>query len=468
LNAADGIGKAVCFAAIAVERTSFHFDQPYDYSIAPGMQIAVGSRVKVPFGTGKPRLGVVLELHNREPSAQTKPIAQLLDQSPLLPEDLVSLIPWLKERCFCTLYEAYCAMIPAGLRHSMHVLYSALPAGEAPPDSLLDADELRLVQALRNARKAFSRREGLLKKCGLPTESSLPERLAERGYLLRHTDALQNQPERIAQVYRLTGPEQGQLAPRQAEAVDFLRENGAASMKELCGYLGVSPAVVQALEKKNAIYKCDEPVGVAFLPPAQNFTPAGGENAPPTAPIELTPAQQLAFDRLHKPQKPVALLFGITGSGKTSVYLKLIDEALAQGKSAMVLVPEISLTPQMLGIFTRRYGSKVALYHSARSVGERTQAWHKLRSGEAKVVLGTRSAAFAPLQHIGLIVMDEEHEHTYKSEQSPRYHARDVAKYRAKQHGALLLLSSATPSVESYANALSGRYQLETLPERFG
>jgi len=483
----EGFESCLPFSAccsVAVEKTNFSYDQPYDYAIPPTLRgrALPGCRVMVPFGPGgKPRMGVILALHDKEPERPTKPIAKLLDESPLLPEDLTALIPWLAERCFCTLYEAFRAMVPAGLRYSMQTLYTTAAPEDTPPETLLDGEERRLLEFLRRPRRgAFVRREALLKKCGLPPDSALPERMAERGFLLRHTDALQKQGD-LARVYRLAEEGEDEAhTPRQTEVLDFLRQNGAATMKELCGYLGVSPGVVKALEKKGAVLAADAPgasVGVACKPPDDenqciDSTP-DGLRATLTAPvITLTPEQQRAFSNLHRyiAQNAfrTALLYGVTGSGKTSVYLRLIDETLARSRGAIVLVPEISLTPQMLGIFARRYGGQVTLYHSSMSVGERTGSWRRAREGRARVVLGTRSAVFAPLPNIGLIVLDEEHEHTYKSEQSPRYHARDVAKARAKQHGALLLLCSATPSVESYAAALKGRYQLEVLPGRYG
>jgi len=457
------ISEPAC-CAVAVERAAFCYDRPFRYSIPPAFagRVTPGCRVVVPFGNGREtRLGVVLALSDPPQDAlQIKPVLRLLDDEPLLPADLAELIPRLKERCFCTLFEAYKAMVPVGLRHAMHVLYSALEPTCAPPEALLAEEERALLERLRKTRSrgAFMRRDALLKKCGLPPDSALPESLAERGYLLRHTDALQNAGDMTERVYAAADDELPEgLSAKQAEVLGFLRQNGAASAKELCGYLGITPAVIQALVKKGAIAASD--VGAAFLPPAQNILPA---------PIELTPSQQTAFEHLRNPSKPCALLFGVTGSGKTSVYLKLIDETLAKGRTVIVLVPEIGLTPQMLAIFTRRYGGDVALFHSALSVGERTESWKRARDGRASIVLGTRSAVFAPLQNIGLIVIDEEHEHSYKSEQSPRYHARDVARMRAYKHNALLLLCSATPSMESYANALQGRWQLETLPRRYG
>jgi len=453
------------YAAIAVERTAFHFDAAFDYLVPLELEGCAlpGCRVMVPFGRGPARQGMILERHGRAPDAAAKPIRQLLDETPLLPPDLVALVPWLKERCFCTLYEACRVMIPAGLRHKTQVLYSAVSAEHAPPEALLDEDGVRVLEALRNSRGTFVRRELLLKKCGLPADTGLPEQMAEQGFLLRHTDALQQAGALAETVFAIAEEEVADagLTQKQTEVAEFLRQNGAASLKELCGYLGISPAVVQALRRKGVLAAEEREI---LRSPAQEM----GNHEQTIQEIRLTPEQQLAFEHLRDHTKPVALLFGVTGSGKTSVYLKLIDEALARGRGVMVLVPEIALTPQMLTKFTSRYGNEVALFHSALSVGERMDEWKRVREGKARLVLGTRSAVFAPLEHIGLIIMDEEHERTYQSEQSPRYHARDAAMFRAAKHNALLLLGSATPGIESYARALQGRYQLETLTQRYG
>jgi len=449
------------YAAIAVEKTAFHFDAAFDYIVPPELEgrAAPGCRVVVPFGRGAARQGIILTLHDTPPDAAAKPIRQLLDETPLLPSDLTALIPWLAERCFCTLYEVCRAMIPAGLRYQTQVLYSA--ADEAPTEALLDENGRLILEALRKSRRsAFVSRERLLKTCGLRTDSKLPEQLAEQGFLLRHTDALQNAGPLAEKIFRLAEDELPALTPRQAEVVDFLRQNGAASLKELCGYLGISPAVAQALQRKGVLAAEEREV--------LRTVQVSGIRSQDAGDIQLTPEQRNAYERLLRHDKPVALLFGVTGSGKTSVYLKLIDEMLSRGRGVLALVPEIALTPQMLAVFTGRYGDRVALFHSALSVGERMDEWRRAREGKAKLVLGTRSAIFAPLEDIGLIIMDEEHERTYQSEQSPRYHARDVAMFRAAKHNALLLLGSATPSIESYARALQGRYQLERLTRRYG
>ena len=192
----------------------------------------------------------------------------------------------------------------------------------------------------------------------------------------------------------------------------------------------------------------------------------------PPEPIVLTTAQTSAYERIlalyREKRAAAALLFGVTGSGKTKVILKMIDEVLADGRGVIMMVPEIALTPQTVGIFYRRYGGATAVIHSSLSEGERVDAWRRIASGEARVVIGTRSAVFAPVPDLGLIVLDEEHEHTYKSERDPKYHARDVAAFRAGRHGCPVILASATPSFESYEKALRGTYTLIPLRERFG
>ncbi|MCL2107263.1 MAG: primosomal protein N' [Oscillospiraceae bacterium] len=474
----NGGTEAVRFAAVAVERTAFHFDQCFDYRIPEALQgrALPGCRVTVPFGQGTgTRIGLILRVHNEPPeNARLKSIKTLLDESPLLTEELSALVPWLKDRTFCTLYEAFRAMVPSGLHQRVQLTYSALPPESCPPEALLCEEGLALLQCARRARgkSNFVRREDLLKRCKLPADSALPERLAEQGFFLRNTDALRDAGDLTQRMYSLSETEEEppfQLTARQAEVAELLRQNGAASARELCEYTGVSPSVLRALERKGVVRCWERELnrGVAV----QNSQFTAHHDLPPED-IELTGEQQAAYDRLHDMmqagQARTALLFGVTGSGKTSVYLRLLDDALAGNRSAIVMVPEIGLTPQLLELFRQRYGTRVALFHSALSVGERMDEWKRARSGEARLALGTRSAVFAPLENIGLIVLDEEHEHTYKSEQAPRYHARDAAKFRAGQNGALLLLASATPSVESYAAALKGRYALLTLENRFG
>lgn len=253
------------------------------------------------------------------------------------------------------------------------------------------------------------------------------------------------------------------LTPKQQTVLNLLYDVGAAQLNEICEFCSVGKSVVDNLVKYGV---CEYYEKEIYRNPYSNITSDYKKEE-----IILSNAQQKAFDTynamLHS-KGGTGLLFGVTGSGKTQVYLRLIDEAVAMDKDVIVLVPEISLTPQMLSIFHRRYGKQVAVFHSGLSLGERNDEYKRALRGEAKIVVGTRSAVFAPLQNIGLIIMDEEQEHTYKSERTPRYQTREIAKFRSKYNNALFLMTSATPSVESYSAALSGKYTLCEMTERYG
>lgn len=253
------------------------------------------------------------------------------------------------------------------------------------------------------------------------------------------------------------------LTPKQQTVLNLLYDVGAAQLNEICEFCSVGKSVVDNLVKYGV---CEYYEKEIYRNPYSNITSNCKKEE-----IILSNAQQKAFDTynamLHS-KGGTGLLFGVTGSGKTQVYLRLIDEAVAMDRDVIVLVPEISLTPQMLSIFHKRYGKQVAVFHSGLSLGERNDEYKRALRGDAKIVIGTRSAVFAPLQNIGLIIMDEEQEHTYKSERTPRYQTREIAKFRSKYNKALFLMTSATPSVESYSAALSGKYTLCEMTERYG
>ena len=250
-------------------------------------------------------------------------------------------------------------------------------------------------------------------------------------------------------------------APRQAAIIELLTKTGSMSVKEICSMTGASGSTVKILEKH----------GVLALDKREFMRRPVVRIIQDIGPIALNERQRAVYDKIFpllssgKPE--AALLYGVTGSGKTLVYIKLIEDVVARGRSAIVLVPEISLTPQVMSIFASRFGDAAAVLHSALGAGERYDEWRRINSGSVRVVVGTRSAVFAPVENLGLIVIDEEQEHTYKSENSPRYHAREVAKYRVAHSGALLILSSATPSIESMYNAQCGKYKLFRIENRF-
>ena len=268
---------------------------------------------------------------------------------------------------------------------------------------------------------------------------------------------------RMAELTVSRGEELPRLTPKQQSVADLLLDIGSATVEEIKTLCGVGDGVLKNMEKCGVL---------RFFKKEKYRNPyADLPAAPKAAEIELSAEQTKAYRTLSAMldgDGGSALLYGVTGSGKTQVYMRLIDRALQQGKDTIVLVPEIGLTPQVLGLFHQRYGRQVAVLHSGLSIGERNDEYRRADRGEAKIVLGTRSAVFAPLHALGLIIMDEEQELTYKSERTPRYHARDIARYRAGESGALFVMASATPSIESYAAAKAGKYTLCSLEHRFG
>ena len=313
--------------------------------------------------------------------------------------------------------------------------------------------------------------EKLLHLAGLEADTLLLETMVKKGLIMRNEDSFRHTSDATRRMVRLAVspdelPEEiakNKCSPKQKTVLSLLVEAGAASAKELCYLAGVTYAVIATLEKKKLVVCFEQEV---------LRSPLKRSSAPKKEAATLNSEQQTALDELiqryMQPDAACALLYGVTGSGKTQVYMNLIDRVLSDKKQVLVLVPEISLTPQTLDLFLQRYGDRVAVLHSGLSVGERMDEWKRIRRGQADVVVGTRSAVFAPLDSLGLVIMDEEQEHTYKSENAPRYHARDVAKFRCMKHNALLLLTSATPSVESFNAACNGKYSLHTLKTRYG
>ncbi len=456
---------------VAVESAAYHFDKLYSYAVAGDTPITRGCRVLVPFGKGnRCRQGLVMAVEESADTARLKSVADVLDEQPLLTEELLDLALWLRERTFCTVFDAVRAMLPTGLYWQVKPLY--VPVRPLPDgvEARLSAEELALYKLACHMSEKLPDgvpADKLLRLAGHGADSPLPNALLRRGALTRSEGAFRRAGDATRRMARFAVSEDvvdaANCSPKQKAVLSLLAEAGTASVKELCYLAGVTEAVITALVKKQLIELYDQEW---LRSPSKAY---GIGNATPTV---LEPEQQTALDgllaRYHEERAACALLYGVTGSGKTQVYMSLIDRVIADGKQAMVLVPEIALTPQLTEQFLRRYGNRVAVLHSGLSVGERMDEWKRIRRGEASIVVGTRSAVFAPTERLGLVVIDEEQEHTYKSESTPRYHAREVAKFRCARHNALLLLASATPSVESYHAACSGRYSLHTLPSRYG
>lgn len=452
-------------AAVAVENSTFSFDKPFSYLLG-GEPCMPGCRVLVPFGRGnKCRQGIVLSVGNEKSEARLKSISQLIDDTPVLNDEMLKLCEWLKDRTFCTYFDAVRAVLPSGMCHRTITTYTAVPQADI---SGCDAAEAQIYNFLLQ-KKGYVEGEKLLSTLGFEPKLSLLEDMSKKGMLFRNYDSVRRMGDLTVKTVRLT--ESGKdlletsqkLTKKQIEILNLLTELDSASVKEICYFTGFTPSVVQALERKGLVEIFDNEI---YRDPY-----ADKPNEIIKEKIVLNDEQQKAYENLleqyEKGEGSASLLFGVTGSGKTMVYLSLIDKMLEKEKNIIVMVPEIALTPQTLSLFMRRYGKDVAVFHSALSAGQRLDEWKRVKRGEVRIVVGTRSAIFAPLENIGLIIVDEEQEHTYKSEQTPRYSAKDVARFRCAFHKALLVFSSATPSIETYAKALNGQYTLNRLTQRY-
>ncbi|MDD2361339.1 MAG: primosomal protein N' [Oscillospiraceae bacterium] len=458
-------------AKIAVEQAALHFDKLYDYYIPESLgELKRGCRVIVPFGGGnRKRQGIIVGYDVVPNVSKLKPVFSVYDKQPLLNDEMMDLALWMKERTFCSVFDAVRAMLPTGFYLKIKPVYKAAECDKNIIDGLT-GEERAIFDCVVGYTDGIDR-DRLLTKLGLTLDNDLPDRMSRSGLLIRSDDAFRNVGDATVRMVKLTaeGEELSEAVAtssctqKQKKVIDLLTEVGCASIREIGYFCSVTSAVVTALEKKGLVECYDNEV--LRTPFTQNLKPE-------IESVLLNEQQQRAFDelyRLYKTGKPSAsLLYGVTGSGKTEVYMNLIDRVIKDGKHVIVLVPEISLTPQMLHIFLGRYGSRVAVQHSGLAIGERMDEWKRIKRGEAQITVGTRSAVFAPVENLGLIIMDEEQEHTYKSESSPRYHARDVARYRCAKQNAMLLLTSATPSVETYHAALTGRYAFQKLTSRYG
>lgn len=463
-------------AKIALHAATYAIDKPYDYLVPPELldRLKPGMRVIVPFGAGNRRTeGIILAVENGcPPDSKRKNVLALLDEEPVLDAQALRLALWMRERWFCTVYDAARAMLPAGLYFSLQDKWSVATgvdreqAYEAAGRSEHARHLLELMYAWGGSAEVAQIKEAF----GTRDPNPALKLLRERGIITLETSAERGVGDKTERVASLAIPPEEAMAlvsgkrrsaPLRYAVVELLCAVGSASAKEICYFTGASNATLRALEKS----------GILALEQREIFRRVTVDGVEPAEPPVLNAEQQAAFeglDALAAAGKPAAsLLYGVTGSGKTQVYLRLIQAVLERGHTAMVLVPEIALTPQLLRIFASHFGDDIAVLHSSLRAGERYDEWKRVRAGKARVVIGTRSAVFAPLRDLGLIILDEEQEYTYKSENVPKYHARDVAKFRCAQNDALLVLGSATPSVESMYQAKQGIYHLFTLNQRY-
>lgn len=449
-------------AKVAVENTVYSFDKEFSYKVPENLKSSckAGVRVLVPFGRGnRKRQGIILSFCSEE-SDKLKSIISVLDDEPVLSEVMIKTAIFMKEHYFCTLYDAVKTMLPAGINYKMTTVYGAKEiSSEQQPDD----EEQRVYNYLLSKRKPI-KSEVILEAFGY-TDTSLLDKMVAEGYLYKSDEAFRKVSDAVMKMTAITPDvdiNSVKLTEKQKNILDLIAMTGGTSVKEVCYFTGVSTSVIDTLHKKGLIYFYDEEVFRIDNRKADTQLPE----------ITLSDEQETACNSLYdeyKDTKPhISLLYGVTGSGKTSVFIKLIEKVIEDKKGIIVMVPEISLTPQFVSLFSKRFGDKIAVFHSALSLGERLDEYKRVKKGLAQIVIGTRSAVFAPFEKVGLIIMDEEQEYSYKSESTPRYHAREIAKFRCFQNNALLVLSSATPSIETYYYAKNGRYSLNVLSKRFG
>lgn len=460
-------------ARVAVSSAVFAIDKAYDYWIPEQWRgiARPGHRVIVPFGTGNRKAeGIIFAVEAAvDDDRKLKPLAHLFDDECILSQEELSLALWIKKRYFCTLFEASSVMLPPGLWNKRREAYApgALPLEEALV--LAGAGQKAgIVKAVYESPKPMEPAE-IARQTGIASAPRLAAQLARAGVLNVQAEYQRKVGDKTIKMLGLALPfvqacekiGHGRLAEKRKAVLACLEKERLLPEKELCYLTGVSPSTVRTLEKMGLLTAQHQDV---YRRPAV----AANEKAPD---IVLSPRQREVLDGIlrlqEKPQPGAALLHGVTGSGKTLVYIELIRETLKKGKDAILLVPEIALTPQMLQRFSLYFGNQVAVMHSALTAAQRVDEYKRVRAGKARVVVGTRSAVFAPLKNLGVIIIDEEQESTYHSESTPRYDAVEVAKYRCHKTGGLVLLGSATPSVESYYDAVQGKYPLFTIEQRY-
>ena len=447
-------------AKLAVQAATYAIDKAYDYLLPDELSGRVGCRVLVPFGRGN-RLseGVILSLHQEVPAKPLKAVRSLLDDEPVVTEKELRLALWMSRRYFCTFYDALRTILPAAVWYRYREIWSL-----RQPVLMPDAPEREQVVA-RLLQDGPLAEDKLCQALGDDIPPLL-RRMEKAGTLTHTTEQQKKVRDKVVAFASLCVPAEqaADLAGRSSkrrEVVSFLARNGETALHDLRYFTGAAKKTVDDLCR----------LGAVSLREQEEYRISEKQYAVKATDITLNDEQRRVCDALlaqiDQGEVGVTLLQGVTGSGKTMVYIRLAQLLLERGKSVMILVPEIALTPQMMARFTAYFGDRVALLHSGLRMTERYDQYKRIRRGEARIVLGTRSAVFAPLVELGLIIMDEEQEGSYESENAPCYHARDVAKYRCAQEGARLLLGSATPTVETAWHAEKGDYGLLELRQRF-
>ena len=447
-------------AATAISGTSYGYDKRYKYVIPVNMEdkVRVGVRVLVPFGKGnQKRVAVVVRIDDAagEDLSKFKPIKSVIDSEPLLNDEMLELMMWLRNTTLCTYFEAFRTLIPIGMSVDFTQKYTLSEDKDSLSRDGLSDKAAELLEEISKDISALDNADG-----------KLVSELEKAGFLTEIDSVKRRTKDETVKMIRLSedfasGELKANLPPKQKSVAELLESSGAASRKEICYICGVTTAVISNMLKKGVIEAYE--YEVIRCPDVQIDES--------TEDIVLSEQQQAVYNGaaalIDKREPSVSLLYGVTGSGKTPVFVKLIEHTLKLGRNVIMLIPEISLTPQVVSRFQSLFGNLVAIMHSSLSLTQRLNEYKRIKSGQARIAVGTRSAVFAPMENIGLIIIDEEGERTYKSEASPRYNAKEIAKKRCITHGAAVLMASATPSVESFYYAETGRYNLFEMTKRY-
>jgi len=444
-------------------------DTAFTYHVSDGLEPVVGGRVLVPFRQ-KRMSGVVVEVHDRKPAVKTKGVLNVLDSAPVLDEQLMRLAKWIADYYLAPLGEVFRTMLPLSAEFKRAIAYRITEEGhlalhqagmsgssarshKTPEDQLI---EFRVLDYL--ADRDTVREESL--RAATRAGKDLLAGMVRKKWIVREDFSGTRDAKRISKIAVLKSAD-GKLNHNQRTLVDTLAAAGGRVTVDALHMLEVPRTTLGTLVKRGPVEIVEEP---------EEFTISGVKARPSPFDFQFNPAQEKAVEKICEDvgarSFSAMLMHGVTGSGKTAVYLAGMRTVLEVGRSAILLVPEIGLTPAMAADLHQVFGEEVAILHSALSDHERAEQWHRIKRGDARIVVGTRSAVFAPVTDLALIIVDEEQDSSYKQEETPRYHARDVAVMRAKMANAVVVLGSATPSLESYFNAKKNKYVLITLPDR--
>jgi primosomal protein N' (replication factor Y) len=446
-------------AEVVIANDSRAVDRIFHYLMPEDMEVSIGVRVLVPFGAGnKTTSGVIVGFVDKSDFPSLKQIINKVDDRPLFNRALIDLAKWMQQKYLCTYYRALKTIMPTGAAVKTTEWITIIKDNE----EVKAASQKAVLQRIREAGGTAD--FGYVSD--MPNARAAVNALKAKGIISLDESTAQKVKSKLIRMVTPCADVDVSLlrksAPRQAKMLEILQQTGTISVADLVAFSGGSYSAANSLYEKGFVTFEDRVV-------YRNVY--NEKDYQKTLPLEPTPEQKHVLSHLISAlesgdTKPV-MLRGVTGSGKTEVFLQIIDYIISKGKQAIVLVPEISLTPQMTERFVGRFGSLVSVLHSGLSLGERYDEWIKIRSGSVKVAVGARSAIFAPFENLGIIIIDEEHEGTYKSESVPCYHAREVAMRRGENEGAMVLLSSATPSVESYYKAKTGTYKLFEMTNRY-